>query len=49
MSDQDDLSVRSIAEKPDFVPNGYFLSGAYKYTPNRPNEISGAEEIYLGC
>ena len=22
--------VRSVAEKRDFVPNGYFLSGAYK-------------------
>ena len=25
--------VRSVAEKWDFVPNGYFLSGAYKYNP----------------
>ena len=25
--------VRSVAEKRDFVPNGYFLSGAYKYNP----------------
>ena len=30
--------VRSVAEKREFVPNGYFLSGAYKYNPNRPNE-----------
>ena len=29
-SGQDVISVRSIAEKRDFVPNGYFLSGAYK-------------------
>ena len=32
-SDQDDLSLWSVAEKRDFVPNGYFLSGAYKYNP----------------
>ena len=25
--------VRSVAEKRDFIPNGYFLSGAYKYKP----------------
>ena len=25
--------VRSVAEKRDFVSNGYFLSGAYKYNP----------------
>ena len=25
--------VRSVAEKQDFIPNGYFLSGAYKYNP----------------
>ena len=24
------VRVRSVAEKRDFVPNGYFLSGAYK-------------------
>ena len=30
--------VRSVAEKRDFIPNGYFFSGAYKYNPNRPNE-----------
>ena len=24
------VRVRSVAEKQDFVPNGYFLSGAYK-------------------
>ena len=41
--------VRSVAEKRDFVPNGYFLSGAYKYNPNRPNEGGGAEETYQGC
>ena len=29
---------RSVAEKRDFVPNGYFLCGAYKYNPNRPFE-----------
>ena len=27
------FSVRSVAELRDFVPNGYFLSGAYKYNP----------------
>ena len=27
------FSVRSVAESRDFVPNGYFLSGAYKYIP----------------
>ena len=27
---QDVISVRSVAEKLDFIPNGYFLSGAYK-------------------
>ena len=32
-SDNDDSSVRSVAEKRNFVPNGYFLSGAYKYSP----------------
>ena len=30
---QDVISVQSVAEKRDFVPNGYFLSGAYKYNP----------------
>ena len=29
-SSQDVISVRSVAEKWDFIPNGYFLSGAYK-------------------
>ena len=29
-SGQDVIGVRSVAEKRDFVPNGYFLSGAYK-------------------
>ena len=48
-SGQDVISVRSVAEKRDFVPNGYFLSGAYKYTPNRPFEQSGAEETYQEC
>ena len=24
------VRVRSVAEKRDFIPNGYFLSGAYK-------------------
>ena len=28
---QDVISVRSVAEKQDFILNGYFLSGAYKY------------------
>ena len=32
-SGQDDLSVRSVAELWEFDPNGYFLSGAYKYNP----------------
>ena len=32
-SGQDDISVRSVAEKRDFVLNDYFLSGAYKYNP----------------
>ena len=32
-SGQDDLSVRSVAELREFDPNGYFLSGAYKYNP----------------
>ena len=27
---QDDFSVRSVAEKRNFVSNGYFLHGAYK-------------------
>ena len=48
-SDQDDSSVRSVAEKRDFIPNGYFLNGAYKYNPNQPFSISGAEETYQGC
>ena len=26
----DVISVRTVAEKRDFSPNGYFLSGAYK-------------------
>ena len=43
------FSIRSIAELREFDPNGYFLSGAYKYNPNRPNEYNGAEETYLGC
>ena len=30
---QDVISVRSEAEKRDFVSNGYFLSEAYKYNP----------------
>ena len=30
VSGQDVFSVRSVAEKRDFIPNGYFLSGAYK-------------------
>ena len=33
MSGQDVISIRSVAEKQDFIPNGYFLSGAYKYNP----------------
>ena len=41
--------VRLVAEKRDFISNGYFLSGAYKYTPNRANEMCGAEKTYLGC
>ena len=41
--------VRSVAVSWQFDPNGYFLSGAYKYTPNRPFEMSGAEETYQGC
>ena len=32
-SSQDDFSVRSVGEKREFIPNGYFLSGAYKYNP----------------
>ena len=32
-SGQDNFSVRSVAEKRDFVPKGYFLSRAYNYTP----------------
>ena len=32
-SGQDDLSVQSVAELREFDPNGYFLSGAYKYNP----------------
>ena len=32
------VRVRSVAEKRDFVLNDYFLSGAYKYTSNRPFE-----------
>ena len=30
--------VWSVADLWKFDPNGYFLSGAYKYTPNRPFE-----------
>ena len=33
MSDQDVISVGSVAEKRDFIPNGNFLSVAYKYNP----------------
>ena len=33
---RDVISVRSVAEKRDFVPN-------------RPVEVCGAEETYLGC
>ena len=33
VSGQDVISIQSVAEKRDFVPNDYFLSGAYKYTP----------------
>ena len=43
------FSVRSVAELSEFDPNGYFLSGAYKYNPNRPFEECGAEETYQGC
>ena len=32
-SGQDMISIRLVAEKRDFIPNGYFLSGAYKYNP----------------
>ena len=32
-SGQDDLNVRSVTELREFDPNGYFLSGAYKYNP----------------
>ena len=32
-SGQDVISVRSVAEKQDFIANDYFLSGAYKYNP----------------
>ena len=32
------FSVRSVAELREFDPNGYFLSGAYKYNPNRSFE-----------
>ena len=43
------FSVRSVAVSWEFDPNGYFLSGAYKYNPNRPFEKCGAEEPYQGC
>ena len=33
MFDQDDFSVRSVADLREFDPNGYFLSGSYKYNP----------------
>ena len=33
------FSVRSVADLREFDPNGYFLSGAYKYNPNRPFEV----------
>ena len=46
VSNQDDSSVQSVAEKRDFVPKDYFLSGAYKYNPNQRNEVCGAEETY---
>jgi hypothetical protein len=36
--------VRSVAELREFDPNGYFLSGAYKYNPNQPIEGCGAKE-----
>ena len=48
-SDQDDSSVRSVAEKQNFIPNGYFLSGTYKYNPNWPFAKYGAKESYQGC
>ena len=43
------FSVRSVAVSREFDPNGYFLSGAYKYNPNRAFDSSGAEETYQGC
>ena len=43
------FSVRSVAVSQEFDPNGYFLSGAYKYNPNQPFEECGAEETYQGC
>ena len=49
MFGQDVISVQSVAEKRDFIPNDYFLSGAYKYIPNRPFGECGAEETYQGC
>ena len=48
-SGQEVISVLSVAEKRDFVPNGYFLSGAYKYNPNRPFEVREVEETYQEC
>ena len=33
------FSVQSVAGLQEFDPNGYFLSGAYKYNPNRPFEV----------
>ena len=27
------LAIATVAEKRDFIPNGYFLSGTYKYNP----------------
>ena len=49
VSGQDVTNIQSVAEKRDFVPNGYLLSGAYKYNPNQPNEECGAEETYQRC
>ena len=43
------FNVRSVAISREFDLNGYFLSGAYKYNPNRPFEACGAEETYQGC
>ena len=41
--------VWSVAVSWEFDPNGYFLSGAYKYNPNRPFERCGAKKTYQGC